>query len=51
MDLAWTTNGPTLVVVIPMTEEGDKPCDRGFKGGKIRIIFSKFACKSKKKSL
>ena len=44
-------SGIAPVVVIPMTGEGDKPCDRGFKGGKIRIIFSKFACKSKKKSL
>ena len=44
-------SGIAPVVVIPMTGEGDKPCDRGFKGGKIRVILSKFACKSKKKSL
>ena len=28
-------SGIALVVVIPMTGEGDKPCDRGFKGEKL----------------
>ena len=50
-DLSESRKGFAPVVATPMTGEGDKPCDRGFKGGKIRNIFSKFACKSKKKSL
>ena len=28
-------SGFAPVVVIPMTGEGDKPCDRGFKGEKL----------------
>ena len=41
-------SGIAPVVVIPMTGEGDKPCDQGFKGEKFGSFFSKFACKSKK---
>ena len=31
-------SGFAPVVVIPMTGEGDKSCDRGFKGAKIRTF-------------
>ena len=41
-------SGFVPVVVIPMTGEGDKPCDRGFKGEKLGSFLSNFACKSKK---
>ena len=50
--LSVIQNGFAPVVATPMTGEGDKPCDGVFNGGgvlgKIRTIFSKFACKSQK---
>ena len=44
-------NGFAPVVAIPMTGDGDKPCDGGFEGENLGSYFySKFACKSKKNS-